>query len=48
MAGALTQSAVKRLWLIRRGQSAGNVADDAAKAAGSPAVSVGMRDPDVP
>jgi len=48
MAGALTQSAVKRLWLIRHGQSAGNVADDAAKAAGSPTVSVGMRDPDVP
>lgn len=38
----------RRLWLIRHGQSEGNVADDAAKQAGSATVPIEIRDPDVP
>jgi len=45
MAGALTPS---RLWLVRHGESEGNVADNAAKATGAETVAVGVRDPDVP
>ncbi len=37
-----------KLWLIRHGQSAGNVARDAAHAAGHGEISLGMRDADVP
>lgn len=48
MAGSLTRPGLQYLWLVRHGQSAGNVADDAAKAAGAAAVKVGVRDPDVP
>lgn len=38
----------RRLWLIRHGQSEGNVADDAAKAAGAATVAIDVRDSDVP
>jgi len=41
-------TSVRRLWLIRHGQSEGNVADDAAKKSGSPTVPIDLRDPDVP
>src|SRR3954469_11168283 len=37
-----------RLWLVRHGQSAGNVARDAATAAGKTMIDIGMRDVDVP
>ena len=38
----------ERLWIVRHGQSAGNVARDAADAAGLPVVDIAMRDVDVP
>lgn len=38
----------ERLWLIRHGQSEGNVADEAAQAAGSHEVRLATRDADVP
>ncbi|MBV9881680.1 MAG: histidine phosphatase family protein [Sphingomonadaceae bacterium] len=37
-----------RLWIVRHGQSAGNVARDAADAAGLAAIEIGVRDVDVP
>jgi probable phosphoglycerate mutase len=37
-----------RLWLVRHGQSAGNVANDAAIAAGHPSIDIDLRDMDVP
>lgn len=37
-----------RLWLVRHGESAGNVARDAAEAAGHPVIDIPMRDADVP
>ena len=37
-----------RLWLVRHGQSAGNVARDAADAAGLPVIDLSVRDVDVP
>ena len=37
-----------RLWLVRHGQSAGNVAREAAVAAGEPMIEVAVRDMDVP
>lgn len=36
------------LWLVRHGESAGNVARDAAEAAGLPLIDIGVRDMDVP
>jgi len=36
------------LWIVRHGQSAGNVASDAAHAAGAPEISIAERDVDVP
>jgi broad specificity phosphatase PhoE len=36
------------MWLVRHGQSAGNVARDAAEAAGAPLIDIAMRDMDVP
>ena len=36
------------LWLVRHGQSAGNVARDAAEAAGLPLIDIAARDVDVP
>ncbi len=36
------------LWIVRHGQSAGNVARDAALAAGLPAIDIAQRDVDVP
>jgi broad specificity phosphatase PhoE len=36
------------LWLVRHGQSAGNVARDAAEAAGHPLIDIAERDMDVP
>lgn len=44
----MTASVPSRLWLVRHGESEGNVADNAAKATGADTVSVGVRDPDVP
>ncbi|MBM7405802.1 MULTISPECIES: histidine phosphatase family protein [Sphingomonas] len=38
----------ERLWIVRHGESAGNVARDAAHAAGAPRIAVGTRDVDVP
>jgi broad specificity phosphatase PhoE len=37
-----------RLWVVRHGQSAGNVARDAAEAAGLPMIEIAERDIDVP
>src|ERR1700712_175372 len=37
-----------RLWIVRHGQSAGNVARDAADAAGLGAIDIKIRDVDVP
>jgi len=37
-----------RLWLVRHGESAGNVARDAAEAAGYPVIDIPTRDADVP
>jgi len=37
-----------RLWLVRHGESAGNVARDAAEAAGLPLIEIAHRDVDVP
>ncbi|HEX8412904.1 MAG TPA: phosphoglycerate mutase family protein, partial [Sphingomicrobium sp.] len=37
-----------RLWLVRHGQSQGNVARDAADQAGLPTIDLEMRDVDVP
>lgn len=36
------------LWIVRHGQSAGNVARDAAKAGGLPVIDIATRDIDVP
>lgn len=38
----------ERLWIVRHGESAGNVARDAAHAAGSPRIDIQARDVDVP
>ena len=38
----------ERLWIVRHGQSAGNVASDAAEAAGLAVIDVQVRDVDVP
>ncbi|HEY2396793.1 MAG TPA: histidine phosphatase family protein [Rudaea sp.] len=38
----------ERVWLVRHGQSAGNVARDAAEAAGSSLIDIATRDADVP
>ena len=38
----------QNLWIIRHGQSAGNVARDAAEAAGHPLIDIATRDVDVP
>jgi len=38
----------ERLWIVRHGQSAGNVARDAADAAGLPQIDIAVRDADVP
>ena len=38
----------ERLWIVRHGQSAGNVARDAADAAGLPQINIAVRDADVP
>ncbi|MFN6997876.1 MAG: phosphoglycerate mutase family protein, partial [Aquincola tertiaricarbonis] len=37
-----------RLWVVRHGQSAGNVARDKAEAAGLPLIDIATRDMDVP
>ncbi|MDP8914289.1 MAG: histidine phosphatase family protein [Pseudomonadota bacterium] len=37
-----------KLWIVRHGQSAGNVARDAADAAGLPMIDIALRDVDVP
>ena len=38
----------ERLWIVRHGESAGNVARDAADAAGLPMIDIAQRDVDVP
>ncbi|HEY0413806.1 MAG TPA: phosphoglycerate mutase family protein, partial [Allosphingosinicella sp.] len=38
----------ERLWIVRHGQSAGNVARDAAHAAGHSRIDIAIRDVDVP
>ena len=38
----------ERLWIVRHGQSAGNVARDAADATGAPVIDLALRDVDVP
>jgi broad specificity phosphatase PhoE len=38
----------EKLWIVRHGQSAGNVARDAADAAGLPTIDIALRDVDVP
>jgi len=45
---AAEQSWPSLLWLIRHGESAGNVARDAAEAAGTPVIDIAHRDVDVP
>jgi broad specificity phosphatase PhoE len=44
----LEQKWPQTLWIVRHGQSAGNVARDAAEAAGLPTIAIGERDVDVP
>jgi len=44
----LEQHWPRALWIVRHGESAGNVARDAADAAGLPVIDVGGRDVDVP
>jgi probable phosphoglycerate mutase len=44
----LSQNWPQRLWIVRHGESAGNVARDAAHAAGSADIDIGGRDVDVP
>jgi broad specificity phosphatase PhoE len=39
---------IDRLWLVRHGQSEGNVADQLAIERGSPTIDIDVRDPDVP
>jgi len=43
-----TQKWPDRLWIVRHGESAGNVARDAAEAAGHPVIDIPTRDADVP
>lgn len=43
-----TQKWPQRIWVVRHGQSAGNVARDAAEAAGVPRIDIATRDMDVP
>lgn len=38
----------EQLWIVRHGESAGNVARDLAEAAGHPMIETGMRDVDIP
>ena len=44
----MSQRWPNRLWLVRHGESAGNVARDAATAAGLPVIDIAERDVDVP
>jgi broad specificity phosphatase PhoE len=44
----MRQNWPERLWLVRHGQSQGNVARDAAHEAGLPTIDIDMRDVDVP
>jgi len=48
VAKKVDQSWPARLWLVRHGQSAGNVARDAAYAAGHARIDIALRDVDVP
>src|SRR3569623_3203114 len=38
----------QKIWIVRHGQSAGNVARDEAEAAGLPLIDIALRDVDVP
>ena len=44
----MRQNWPERLWLVRHGQSQGNVARDAADEAGAHEIDIDMRDVDVP
>lgn len=44
----MAQNWPKRLWLIRHGQSQGNIARDAAHEAGAHEIDIDIRDVDVP
>ena len=48
MPDEIQQKWPQNLWIIRHGQSAGNVARDAAEAAGLPLIDIATRDVDVP
>src|SRR5687768_7917981 len=48
MAEEIVQKWPMNIWIIRHGQSAGNVARDAAEAAGLPLIDIAERDVDVP
>lgn len=47
-AAQASQKWPQSLWIVRHGQSAGNVARDAAEAAGHPVIDIAMRDIDTP
>jgi probable phosphoglycerate mutase len=47
-ASSSTSTWPRRLWLVRHGESAGNVARDEALAAGAEVIDIAMRDVDVP
>src|SRR5689334_12813858 len=46
--GGMQQRWPDRLWVVRHGESVGNLASTQAKRAGLPALSLDLRDPDVP
>src|SRR5215212_8197856 len=46
--GAMRQNWPERLWLVRHGQSQGNIARDAADEAGAHVIDIDVRDVDVP
>ncbi len=48
MTASTQQTWPERLWIVRHGESAGNVARDAAMAAGLPMIDIALRDADVP
>src|SRR4051794_33679074 len=48
MAGETQQKWPQRIWIVRHGQSAGNVAREAAEAARLPLIDIAERDVDVP
>lgn len=47
-AGTIEQKWPQRMWIVRHGQSAGNLARDAAESGGLPLIDIATRDMDVP